>query len=116
MKQRKFLFSINFLGTDENIVVPTINGTFGVVNKLCHDLAHQYQLRLKPDMASSCALSGYKNQIITSSQRTSMANYNWQHVDQVLELGIGVSCCPKPKEETLSAVWNRIRPAIVGLL
>ena len=45
-----------------------------------------------------------------------MANYNWQHVDQVLELGIGVSCCPKPKEETLSTVWNRIRPAIVGLL
>ena len=33
MKQRKFLFSINFLGTDENIVVPTINGTFGLVNK-----------------------------------------------------------------------------------
>ena len=45
-----------------------------------------------------------------------MTNYNWHHDDNVLELGIGVSCCPKPTEETLSTVWARTRPGLIGLL
>ena len=45
-----------------------------------------------------------------------MANYNWHHSANVLELGIGVACCPKPSEDKLSGVWNRIRPGLVGLI
>lgn len=45
-----------------------------------------------------------------------MINYNWLHPDNVLEMGIGVSCCPKPSEAKLSNVWNRMRPGLIGLL
>ena len=45
-----------------------------------------------------------------------MTNYNWRHPDNVLELGIGVSCCPKPTEEMLSSIWARTRPGFIGLL
>ena len=33
-----------------------------------------------------------------------------------MELGIGVSCCPKPTEEMLSSIWARTRPGLIGLL
>lgn len=45
-----------------------------------------------------------------------MMNYNWNHPDNVLELGIGLACCPKPKAEALSTVWNRVRPGLISLL
>ena len=45
-----------------------------------------------------------------------MTNFNWRHTDNVLELGIGVSCCPKPTEETLSDIWARTRPGLISLL
>ncbi len=45
-----------------------------------------------------------------------MLNYNWNRPDNVLELDIGLACCPKPKEAVLSSVWNRVRPALVKLL
>ena len=40
----------------------------------------------------------------------------WRASLQVLELGIGVSCCPKPTEEMLSSIWARTRPGLIGLL
>ena len=45
-----------------------------------------------------------------------MINYNWNHPDNVLEMGIGLSCCPSPKEADLSKVWSRHRTSIIDLL
>lgn len=44
-----------------------------------------------------------------------MTNYNWNS-HNVIELGIGVSCCPQPTEEDLATVWDRVRPGFVGLI
>ena len=52
MDQRKFLFSINLRGSDEDIGVPNVKSP-----KLCHDLAQQYLSSLKSDVASTCQSS-----------------------------------------------------------
>lgn len=44
-----------------------------------------------------------------------MINYNW-NVRRSLELGIGLSCCPSPAEKQLGKIWDRHRPALIGLL
>ena len=44
-----------------------------------------------------------------------MINYNFD--SSLIELGLGISCCPKPNEgKDLSSVWNRIQPALTNLL
>lgn len=86
-----------------------------MIYRLCHDLAHQYWSRLKMDVVASSHCQEQKS-IITSSSASSMINYNWRHPDNVLELGLGISCCPKPSEDGLSTVWNKVRPGLVGLL
>ena len=60
--------------------------------------------------------SQQRKKVITSAPASSSINYNWHHKDNVLELGIGLTCCPKPKEKDLQRVWDRTRPALVGLL
>ena len=44
-----------------------------------------------------------------------MINYNWFHSDNVLQLGIGLSCCPSPRESDLSKVWSRHRASLIDL-
>ena len=44
-----------------------------------------------------------------------MINYNWE--EAVTEMGLGISCCPKPAEgRNLYLVWKRMQPGLVGLL
>jgi len=104
---------------NENILVPDINATSYSRQKLCHDLANQFWSQSKKadnEASSPTCQPGTSHKIVTSSQPTSMTNYNWHHTDNVLELGIGVSCCPKPTEEMLSSIWARTRPGLIGLL
>ena len=44
-----------------------------------------------------------------------MINYNWHHPDNVLQMGIGLSCCASPSETDLSKVWSRHRSSLIGL-
>jgi hypothetical protein len=44
-----------------------------------------------------------------------MINYNWNHPDNVLHMGIGLSCCPSPHEADLSKVWSRHRTSLIDL-
>ena len=45
-----------------------------------------------------------------------MINYNWNHPTNILEIGIGLSCCPTPKESDLTLIWSKYRRSLVGLL
>ena len=86
-------------------------------SQLCHELASEYWSRLKQaDLNTSCPLQKQRENLITSAESSSSANYHWQHKNNVLELGIGLTCCPKPEEKELRTVWERVRPALVGLL
>ena len=44
-----------------------------------------------------------------------MINYNWNHPDNVLQMEIGLSCCPSPHEADLSKVWSRHRASLIDL-
>ena len=58
-----------------------------------------------------------KRKIIYVNRKFRIREKNmWRASLQVLELGIGVSCCPKPTEEMLSSIWARTRPGLIGLL
>jgi hypothetical protein len=45
-----------------------------------------------------------------------MINYNWNHPTNILEIGIGLTCCPTPAEEDLTRIWSKYRRSLVGLL
>ena len=80
---------------------------------LCKQLAHQYWKKLRPP--SLCQSNN--QQILQSDPKNlqSMINYNFD--SSLIELGLGISCCPKPNEgKDLSSVWNRIQPAMTNLI
>ena len=116
MDQQKFLFSINLRGSDENILIPLINQSQPLEQKLVRDFASQYWSHLRSDISVENSCTESQKNLVTSEPTTSSINYNWQHKDNVLELGIGLTCCPKPKEKELQNVWDKTRPALVGLL
>jgi hypothetical protein len=80
-------------------------------------LASHYWSRTKPGEQSFCPANNLlSHQLVQKSDLASMANYNWRHPDNVLELGIGITCCPSPTEADLSSVWDQARPGLVSLL
>ena len=44
-----------------------------------------------------------------------MTNYNWKQ-NSLLELGIGLSCCPSPEEVLLDSIWDRHRTSLLNLI
>lgn len=113
MDQRQFLFSVDLRGSDENIIIPQVEGASS--NSLCHTLAKQYWSRLRGGHFA-CSRPELYGQIQPSFNPSSMINYNWNHRDNVLELGIGLACCPSPSEKDLATVWDRHRRSLIGLL
>ena len=54
--------------------------------RLCHDLANQFWSQSKKaanEASSPSCQPGTSHKIVTSSQPTSMTNYNWHHTDNV---------------------------------
>ena len=54
--------------------------------RLCHDLANQFwsqSNKADNEASSPICQPGTSHKIITSSQPTSMTNYNWHHTDNV---------------------------------
>ena len=44
-----------------------------------------------------------------------MANYNWESAG-VIELSVGLACCPWAPEDRLGAIWDRHRKSLVDLI
>ena len=82
--------------------------------RLCHQLSESYLNHLQGNSINCLSLSGRDGLIQTNENPRSMANFNWGF-RQTLELGIGLSCCPSPKEEDLGKIWGRHRSSLLGL-
>ena len=50
MDQQKFLFSLDLRGSDENILIPIVNQSQPLEQKLVQDIANQYLSRLRSDI------------------------------------------------------------------
>ena len=83
--------------------------------RLSHTLVSRYISSLGPG-ASTCPRPEEIGQLQANPNPNAMINYNWNHPNNILELGVGLSCCPTPKEEDLTLIWARHRHSLVGLL
>ena len=78
---------------------------------MCHSLAEDYLGNLR-SKAYFCQAPGI---LRVNKNKKAMINYNMEKLG-VLELGIGLSCCPAPPEEKLGTIWDRHRPSLIKLL
>ena len=92
---------------------------FSIINlfffRLCHSLLNRFRSTLGT-IASTCPRPEEISQIQINSNPNSMINYNWNHPNNILEIGIGLSCCPTPKEDDLTLIWNKYRRSLLGLM
>jgi len=123
MDSRQFLLSINLRGgSDENIIVPKLDSgnsssSATLLNqRLVRHLAQSYFASLDGQGGGDGGELCEGGQVVESQVRNSMTNYHWRHPDNVLELGIGLSCCAQPQEAQLTGIWNRHRKSLLNLL
>lgn len=83
--------------------------------RLCHALINRYFATLGQG-ATTCPRPEEIGQLQVNSNPNSMTNYNWNHPANILEIGIGLSCCPTPKEEDMTLIWSKHRRSLLSLL
>eukprot|EP00096_Caligus_rogercresseyi_P011871 TRINITY_DN4820_c0_g1_i1.p1 TRINITY_DN4820_c0_g1~~TRINITY_DN4820_c0_g1_i1.p1 ORF type:complete len:1605 (-),score=512.70 TRINITY_DN4820_c0_g1_i1:1196-6010(-) len=118
MRKKRFVFSLLIHGTSEDISLPNSAVNFDHAQRLTSSLSSRYMNSLTQDF-STCnkkpSSSKSTPSLKYSISPNSMSNTNWNSFE-LLELSLGISCCPHPKLQDLSRIWSRSRRPLIGLI
>ncbi|XP_040575872.1 carboxypeptidase D [Lepeophtheirus salmonis] len=111
MRKKKFVFSLHIMGNTEDIYLPNSAVNFDYAERLTASLSSRYINSLQ-STSPTCT----QNPSIKYSQSSySMSNMNWNEFE-IIELGLGISCCPYPEVTELTHIWSRHRRSLLSLI